>query len=273
MTAGAAMAQAMTGQGAVRHRTGQGAVRQLHAARQPRYRLFLFHHAGGSPAVFRDWARSFPLDWDVCTVSAPGRGRLHHLPPLADCDALVAFLETELEQWLDVPFGFFGHSMGALVAYQLSLRLLGGERPAPSWLGVSACNPPSPAFWQGAERRDLLTDERLRRWLADHGHTPPELLADDELWQLFYPMFRSDFRLVDTWQPEPAAPLPIPLTAFGGSSDSMASPEALQLWREHTERFLGAYVYTGGHFYLTSHRQEVCRRIVLSSLSAHTGRH
>jgi surfactin synthase thioesterase subunit len=247
-------------------------VRQLHAASRPRYRLFLFHHAGGSPAAFRDWARSFPTDWDVCTISAPGRGRLHHLPPLSDCGELVAFLETELQQWLDLPFGFFGHSMGALVAYELTRSLLRGNRPVPSWLGISACNPPSPRFWQGAQRRDLLSGDRLRRWLADNGHLPPELLADDELWKLFHPTFRSDFGLVDTWRPQPAAaPIPVPVTAFGGTSDPMAQPQALQLWSEHTERFLGARLYTGGHFYLTSHRQEISRQIVLSTLSAHNG--
>lgn len=262
MTTGAALASA---------RAGRGAVRQLHAAHRPRYRLFLFHHAGGSPAAFRDWAESFPSHWDVCTVSAPGRGRLHNLPPLADCGELVRFLEGELEQWLDVPFGFFGHSMGALVAYELTRALPRDGLPAPSWLGISACNPPLPRFWRGEHRRDLLTEDNLRRWLADNGHLPPELLVDDELWQLFCPMFRGDFELVDTWQPEPeAAPIPVPVTAFGGSSDPMAQPETLRLWSEHTERFLGAHIYTGGHFYLTGHRQEISRRIVLSALLAHT---
>jgi Thioesterase domain len=107
--------------------------------------------------------------------------------------------------------------------------------------------------------------------LVEPGSSWTALLADDELWQLFCPVFRGDFELVDTWQPEPAAaPIPVPLTAFGGNSDPMAQPETLALWSGHTERFLGAQIYTGAHFYLNGHRQAISRQIVLSTLLAHT---
>jgi surfactin synthase thioesterase subunit len=161
--------------------------------------------------------------------------------------------------------------MGALVAYELTRALLRDGLPGPSWLGVSACNPPVQRFWQANHRRDLLTDDRLRSWLADNGQLPPELLANDELWQLFGPVFRGDFELVDSWRPEQGTgPVPVPVTAFGGNSDPMVGPETLALWSEHTDRFLGTHVYAGAHFYLHSHRQEISRQIVLSTLLAHT---
>jgi surfactin synthase thioesterase subunit len=242
-------------------------VQRLHAAREPEFRLFLFHHAGGSAATFRPWQHCFPARWDVCTVGLPGRGRLHDVAPLADCAALVDFLLPAIQPWCaGLPFGFFGHSMGGLVAYELTRALLAAGGPVPSWLGVSGCGPPR---LQQVHRTDAgpMTDAQLRQWLTDYSDTPAELLASDELWQLFGPMFRADFALVDSWQPVPdLPPLPVPIAAFGGSRDPLVAAEALPLWAEQTEFFQGPHIYPGGHFYLSSRPQQIARQIMLCIL-------
>lgn len=254
---------------------GAGAIQRLRPSRDAEYRLFLFHHAGGSSSFYRTWQHSFPTNWDVCTVNVPGRGRLSNVPAMSDWQGLLDYLLPELAQWCDGPFGFFGHSMGGIVAYELTGELLRRGRRAPSWLGVSACVPPAIQARSGESppkpgADDAVVGDRLRNWLAESGHTPDQLLADRKIWEMFGPVFQADFRLVDNWRPDrEQAALPVPMTAFGGSEDPLVRAEDLRLWGEQSQRFLGEHVYPGDHFYVGGHRRQVIRQIVLSVLWAH----
>ncbi|MGW2377499.1 thioesterase II family protein [Kitasatospora sp. NPDC001683] len=226
-------------------------------------RLFLFHHAGGSHLLYRGWEQLFPGDWELCLVDAPGRGRLSDRPALTDADELTDFLERELAPWLDRPYAFFGHSMGALVAYELAGRLARPGRRAPLWLGLSSCGAPSTGHGAGPSARHHLSDAELRDWLRAVGATPPAVLDDDLLWRVFAPTFRNDFALVDTWRPDLAAePLPVALSAFGGGADLLVDRPRLAAWERHTRDYRGLHVYQGDHFYLADHRHLVSRQIV-----------
>ncbi|WMX48576.1 thioesterase II family protein [Streptomyces roseicoloratus] len=233
-------------------------------------RLFLFHHAGGSHLLYRDWEHEFPADWEVCVLDAPGRGRLSGAPLIDDSDELVAFFADELLPWTDRPFAFFGHSMGALVAYELTRRLTAEGRPLPVWTGLSACGAPQADRDPGKPRaRHLLTDRELRDWLRSVGGTPDALLDEDVAWRYFGPVFRSDFALVDTWRPElDAEPLRTAVSAFGGSGDPVVGRDRLAAWAARTERFLGLNMFDGGHFYLADHRRALTRRITAAVAAA-----
>ncbi|MGV4982347.1 thioesterase II family protein [Streptomyces sp. NRAIS4] len=223
-------------------------------------RLFLFHHAGGSHLVYRDWATRFPADWEVRMLDAPGRGRLTDLPARTSAEQLVDFFHDEIVLAMDRPFAFFGHSMGGLVAYELTNRLAAEGLPQPVWLGLSARGAPAP---QGEPlNRHLLPDAELRRAVGAMGGTPPEVLGDDELWQTFEPVIRGDLRLVETWRPRPGtAPLRVPLSVFGGTQDIVVSRERLAAWSAHAERFQGLHLYSGDHFYFRSRPEELTRQI------------
>ncbi|MFC9589035.1 thioesterase II family protein [Streptomyces sp. NPDC056944] len=234
-------------------------------------RLFLFHHAGGSHLLYRNWEHEFPSDWEVCVLDAPGRGRLSGVPLIDNTDALVTYFAREIQPWTDRPFAFFGHSMGSLVAYELTRRLAAEGRTLPVWLGVSACGAaPQPArgtTTPGA--RHLLTDDELRDWLRSVGGTPAAVLDEEATWSYFGPTFRNDFALVDTWRPAAdAEPLRIPVSAFGGSDDPVVGRERLAAWAGRTERFLGVNMFDGGHFYLSQHRRPVARRITAAVAAA-----
>lgn len=234
-------------------------------------RLFLFHHAGGSHLLYRGWEHEFPADWEVCLLDAPGRGRLSNTPLIDDSDALAAFFARELLPWTDRPFAFFGHSMGSLVAYELTRQLAAEGRPLPVWLGVSACGAaPRPAGdTRTPSARHLLTDSELRDWLRSVGGTPDVVLDEDALWCHFGPTFRNDFALVDTWRPAAdAEPLRVPVSAFGGDDDSVVGRERLAAWAGRTEHFLGLNMFDGGHFYLSEHRRSVARRITAAVAAA-----
>jgi surfactin synthase thioesterase subunit/acyl carrier protein len=234
----------------------------------PAVRLFMFHHAGGSHLLYRGWAEHFPEDWELCLLEAPGRGQLQALPLIDDCDRLVEYFHTAIAPLLDRPFGFFGHSMGSLIAYQLTRRLLREGDPLPSWLGVSAYG--APLGEAGADGRPhLMPDDELRGWLRNAGGSPPELLDDDDVWCKFSPIFRSDFKVVDTWSPPPIPePLPVPLSVFGGRRDRVIGEANLLSWRAFTTHFRGLEMYEGDHFYLMNHRRPLALAITAAMRSA-----
>lgn len=228
---------------------------------RPRFRLFLLHHAGGSSAGYRPWVRHFPADWEVCLLEAPGRGRSAAEEPLRDARALARRLREGLEAELDRPFGLFGHSMGALLAYELA-HLLVAEGPArPTWLGASAWSPAP-----GPERdrpRHLLPSERLRQGIARMGGVAVGALSDPDQWRAVEPLIRADLELVDTWRSRPdTPPLRVPLSVFGGVDDSGVPPGRLTPWSEYVEGTVDRHLLPGDHFYFVGRLADVAARII-----------
>ncbi|MFI6693950.1 thioesterase II family protein [Streptomyces sp. NPDC050433] len=239
-----------------------GPVTRRRPVDDPAVRLFFFHHAGGSHLLYRGWTRHFPDDWDICLLDAPGRGNAQALPLIDNCADLVAFFDDTLTPLLNRPFAFFGHSVGARVAYGLTRRLADTNRQLPLWLGVSSFRAPQPDAAGPPLGRSLESDAALRDWLRDTGGAPDRLLSDDSLWNAFAPVLRGDLGLADTWDRDPpGTPLPVPLTVFGGADDTVVVRHQLITWPRLTDNFLGLHTYSGAHFYLTDHREELTRRI------------
>jgi surfactin synthase thioesterase subunit/acyl carrier protein len=248
--------------------TSAGPVIRPRPLSDPAARLFLFHHAGGSHLLYRGWAECFPQDWELCLLEAPGRGHLQTLPLIDDFDRLVDYFHDAIAPLLDRPFGFFGHSLGALVAYQLTRRLHHERGPLPAWLGVSAYGAPR-AEAGTDDRPHLMSDDELRGWLRSVGGSTPQLLDNDDVWPTFAPVFRSDFRLLDTWVPPHAPePLPVPLSVFGGRRDKLTGEDHLLSWRAFTTHFRGLERYEGDHFYVMDHRQPLAAAITAAMRSA-----
>ncbi|WP_017568769.1 thioesterase II family protein [Nocardiopsis halotolerans] len=225
-----------------------------------RFRLFLLHHAGGSSLGYRSWVRHFPADWEVCLVEAPGRGTAERETPFRNAGHLARHLHGHLAPALDRPFGLFGHSMGALVAYELA-HLLAAEGPArPAWLGASAWSPaPGP---ERDEPRHLMTSDRLRESVARMGGAVARSLADPDQWQAAEPLIRADLGLVDGWRPDPdTPPLRVPLSVFGGEDDPGVPPERLAAWDDHAEGPVEHHLLPGGHFYFVGRAGDVATRI------------
>jgi surfactin synthase thioesterase subunit len=226
-------------------------------------RLFLFHCAGGSHILFRGWQLLFPREWELCTVEAPGRGRLADYPLATSMDELAAFLLPAMSPLLDVPFAMFGHSMGGMVAYDLTRRLAAAGQPQPVWVGVSARRAPDRTPDDPNMLRHTLSNEDLRRGLLKMGGTPPAVLEHPELWAMIAPILRADLCLSETWQPPPGPPFPAPrLSAFGGTEDRAATLEQLAAWRRYTACFVGLRQFPGGHFYFQNCLPELACRVV-----------
>ncbi|MFF1699303.1 thioesterase II family protein [Streptomyces sp. NPDC058257] len=232
----------------------------MQKAEEPELRLFVFHHSGGSHLMYRDWPPCFPADWEVRALDAPGRGPGDRRPPLNDAGALVEHFLHELGPRLAGRFAFFGHSMGGLIAYELTRRLVEAGRTPPLWLGVSAHDALLPDG-NGAGRH-LLSDAELRRELAEMGGTSSSVLAHEELWELFAPVIRADLRISETWRTKPlTAPLPVPLSVYGGIRDEVAPPHRLEGWAAASAHFMGLRLFDGDHFYFRDRLPEVAGRI------------
>jgi medium-chain acyl-[acyl-carrier-protein] hydrolase len=227
----------------------------------PRIRVFCFPHAGGGSALYRPWrAPLAEAGIDVCPVVLPGReGRIRERPHDSVHTLMDALCEGLRDQ-LDVPYAFFGHSMGSVVAYEAARRFrregLGG---GPRYVVVSGRRAA-----QLPTRRRLfsdLPDEELLADIAQLNGTPAEILHDRELMRLFLPSLRADFALNECYAPLPGPPLDVPLTALGGLADPEVDPDELRAWGECTTGPFRALLFEGDHFYLKGARNEVLAEI------------
>ncbi|MFE2755826.1 thioesterase II family protein [Actinosynnema sp. NPDC059335] len=223
------------------------------------FRLFCLPYAGGGAAAFREWSTRAPGHVEVRAVELPGRGRRLSEAPHTRVRPLVANLAEALLPALDRPFALFGHSMGALVAFELTRRLRSLGQPMPRRLFVSGASAPSvprtrPVL-HAASDADLVRELRLLNG------TPPQLLTNDELMALTLPTLRADFSVLETYEHRPEAPLPVPITVFAGSDDPSVPYSSLPAWRTHSDRDVRLRVLPGDHFFVHSATAEILAEI------------
>jgi medium-chain acyl-[acyl-carrier-protein] hydrolase len=225
-----------------------------------RLRLFCLPYAGAGASIFHSWPALVPPSVELCLIQLPGReGRLLE-PACSELPVLVDRLGHAVRPWLDRPFAFFGHSMGALIAFELARALRNGTAPEPTHLFVSAhCAPHLPTRGRLLHR---LTDSELMLRLRQLNGTPDEVLANVELMRLLLPTLRADCRLCETYEHSPGAPLACGVTALGGREDPAVSRAELEAWRSHTRGPFELQMLPGDHFYLHSARPRLLRLIV-----------
>jgi medium-chain acyl-[acyl-carrier-protein] hydrolase len=216
-----------------------------------RLRLFCFPYAGGSSVIFREWQNRLPVDIEVCPVQPPGRGGRLREAPFTRVGPLVAECARALSPYFDKPFAFFGHSKGAVVAFELArwLRRMGHSQPAIMF--VSGRRAPQ---FSDAEHTYDLPDEAFIAQLRDLNGTPKEVLEHPEMMELLLPLLRADFELIQTYVYTPEAPLACPIAAFGGLGDEETNGECLEAWREQTTGRFSLQMLPGDHFFLHSAR-------------------
>lgn len=212
-----------------------------------RVRLFCFPHAGGGASLYRTWQDDLPLSVEVCAVQLPGReGRLRDTP-VPEMARLVTMIADGLGPHLGQPFAFFGHSMGAAIAFELARELRRRAGPQPVHLFASAC--PAPHLPDTDATHGLPEAEILERMRALGGMSE-EILQNRELMEMILPVFRADAAVTETYAHAPEAPLEVPVTAFGGIADEKATREDMEAWRQHTRRAFTLTMVAGNHFYL-----------------------
>jgi medium-chain acyl-[acyl-carrier-protein] hydrolase len=222
-------------------------------------RLFCFPYAGGNAAVFRTWHTALPETVEVYAIQLPGRANRAMEPPVSRIAALVPRIAESLISLLDTPFAFYGHSMGALIGFELARHLRRTASLQPLHLFV------------GARRAPHIPNTDVSRVSEDDGKflaevmrlkgTPQEILAEPELLALVLPMLRADFAACEAYEYIPDAPLTCPITAFGGSRDEETHGNQLREWGGHTAGEFSCEWLEGDHFFLHGNQRELLQSI------------
>ena len=230
-------------------------------------RLFCFPYAGGGAHAYREWARQLPPSVEVYAAQFPGRGARLFEEPFTDVAQFVEESSSSLLQHSDKPFVFFGHSMGALIGFELARRLRREKRPLPLHLFVSGRG--TLRGLKGQLRRALLSDSELLEELRLFDGAPAELFGNAELMRIMMPSIRADFTACESYVYTAEPPLPCPLSAFGGLQDQDVSREQLEAWRDETTAAFSCKIFPGGHFFLDTDRHMLLGAVAqeLSSLS------
>lgn len=222
---------------------------------QARLRLFCFPFAGGSAGSFMPWLPALAPDVQVCAIQLPGRGARFGEAPITDLEALVAELGQVIAEHGDLPYAFFGHSLGGLLAYELSHRCVQLGLDLPRHLFVSASI--APRHRTSGPRYDLMTDTRLLAKLREYAGTPPEVLANEELMALLLPAIRADFTLLQHYRYRPRPRLEVPLTVLAGRDDTHVAEALLEDWQLETTGVCRQHWFDGGHFFLAQQQDKV----------------
>jgi medium-chain acyl-[acyl-carrier-protein] hydrolase len=230
--------------------------RPRHAAR---VRLFCFPYSGDSASAYRTWQERLPPHVEVCPVQLPGRESRLKEPPFTRMLPLVKVMAEVLRPFMDMPFAFFGHSLGGRLGFELAREVRTRYGLSPSRLFVSAAAAPQIAFPKVHVHH--LPDEDLVRRIRQLGGTPELVLQHEELMSMLMPLIRADFALSETYVYEAGAPLRCPVSVFGGTEDPEVSQESLEAWKAETCEATSVRMYPGGHFFLHDRQTEVLRAI------------
>ncbi len=221
-----------------------------------RVRLLLFPHAGSGAIIYRDWSDLLPDFVTAQAVTLPGRQERRDETAYTEWDALVEGLyEAVLAQLDDRPFAFFGHCLGAQLAYQLSVRMKRERLPTPILVGMSGWAPQG--FFNPTEAHIGMPEEELVGWIKRLGSFPAEIYDNPEMLAMVVPALRADLS-VASQRVDEGAEVPCPLVSYGGRSDPLQEEDgAFESWVPRSPQYLGHREYPGGHFFIDRHADAV----------------
>lgn len=220
-------------------------------------RLVIAHHAGGSSGAYLRFAKSFSAPIEVILVELPGRGARHGQGFITNFAVAVNAITTGLKALPRKPTAYFGHSMGALILFEVA-KLMAASGQAPVHLFLSAVRH-APAY--GTDLKEPRSDDWLLNRLKQNEGTPREVLESPEMLAIMVPIFRADYLLIDSYEYPGAANLTSPLTIFGGTDDPGVNRADLEAWQCESNGPFEVVQFAGGHFYTLTNYDELKLRI------------
>jgi len=220
-----------------------------------RQRLICFPHAGASAGIFADWVDLLPPEIEPAAVQLPGRMNRIAEPPVTELASLLKVLPVALRPILDGPFAFYGHSGGAILAFELArvLRAAGGPQPGHLFLSGLA----APAFRQRLPHLHLLPDKELAAEVVALGGIEREIAEDAYMMGALMPLLRADFTLFERHTMASGPPLSVPITVLAGDADPRVPAEAVDAWRAETDAQFRVRRFPGGHFFFLGRAAEL----------------
>lgn len=230
-------------------------------------RLFLFPHGGSGGLSYRSWRALLPDDIAYQIVQLPGRELRRGEPPIRQIEPLIEALCEALADELDErPYAFFGHSIGAQLAYRVTLALEREGLRGPVLLGASGWTPVG--FFETTMEQARMPEADMIVWMKELGAFPAQTYDDPELLAMVLPPVRDDIEVSTTYVDD-GAPVGCPIVGYSGQTDPLMPSEAMSAWIRRTPNFLGTSTFPGGHFYLDQHEN---RLTVITDFVRHLGR-
>ncbi len=221
--------------------------------------LFCFPYAGGGASVYRQWVVDVPSEIHVVPIQLPGRENRLREDPYHQLQPLIQDLAWNLNPFLDRPFAFFGHSMGALLCFELARELRRKGMRLPLALFVSGRRAPhlrstKPLLHPLPNREFVHEVQRFQG-------TPEEIWENEELVEILLPILRADFSLCETYLYREEPPFAFPIYALSGRDDPHVNEHEIREWGKQTQGQFHSYYFPGNHFYLHSCRRDILRTI------------
>lgn len=232
-------------------------LRGFHESKPGAPRLLCMPHAGGSASFYFPVSKALSPAVDVRAVQYPGRQDRIEETPAGSVQELAQGVFRALDRREETPLALFGHSMGAMVGFELAQLLEAAGRP-PAVLFLSGRRGLSIERTENVHQGD---DARLIEEVTKLGGTDSALLQDEDLRQMVLPALRADYRAVETYRRTPGPRLRSPLVVMTGDADPRVTPDEARTWSQETDGPFELHVYPGGHFYLVGQRQAVVDRI------------
>ena len=204
--------------------------------------------------MYRTWQRWFPPHIDLSLVHLPGRGRRLQEQAFTRAIPLVNAIADHVGPLTGSPYALYGHSMGALIAFELTRELIRRRCAGPQHLFVSGHR--APQWPRTGPKTFCLPHDEFIGELSRLNGTPKEILDSPELMELFIGLLRADFELVETYEYCPAAPLSCPITVYGGLNDKEVPVESCHAWQEQTSASCKVRMFSGDHFFIRDPKPE-----------------
>lgn len=227
-------------------------------------RLFCLPFAGGGASVYRQWCNQLKESIEVCLIQPPGREDRHTEPAYTHSNQMAEAIIAQIRPLLDKPFAFYGHSLGALLAFEVARRLRAAELPAPSVLFLAAHRAPHLPLMRRIFYN--LPDHELVAEIQRLNGTPAAILEDREMLRYWLPIMRADLQICDTYEFVAASPLSCAVVAYAGADDKAVPPERMQGWQDHTTGAFALHVFPGDHFFVRT-----AQAALLEALERHMG--
>lgn len=226
---------------------------------QANINLFCIPFAGGAKHSFRGYQDHAPTYLNVEPVELPGRGSRVVEPLLSSVPEMTEDLFALLKDKLDTPYGLYGHSMGSLLVYTLTCKIIREGLPLPTHLFVSGAKAPMHA--RKHIIRSNMPDAEFIAELKALGGVPQAVIENQELMDFFLPILRADFKVLEEYEHQHCSPkMKLPVLAMTGSDENIKAQEVAD-WEQETEGKVTHEEYPGDHFFIQQHESQIITRI------------
>lgn len=230
----------------------------INDSRNPSHQLFCVPYAGGGVSIFRPWRKYLAPEIAAYAIQLPGRESRFTEPPISDLMTIAKASAEAISRICDRPFSIFGHSLGAAIAYEITVDLE-ARGLKPEQLFISGRQSP--------DRKSLrapishLPDLEFIEQLKGYNTTPPEIFENREIVELLLPMLRADFSMAENYQHQINSKVYAPIIALGSKGDIWLTPQSISEWSQKTDGSFSSHWFEGGHLYLNQETEPLVRYI------------